>query len=60
MGHLKLQLSKIDFEIGECIDFSADLGQFAGNSVQILIEAEDNSNTIVEAAVNSVLVETVG
>jgi len=44
---------------GEFIDLSVGLDQFAGNTIQILFEAEDDSNTIVEAAVNSIVVETV-
>ena len=42
---------------GEFVDVSIGLERFAGDTIQVLFEAEDDSNTIVEAAVGSVVVE---
>jgi len=44
---------------GEFIDFTVGLEDFAGDTIQLLFEAEDDSNTIIEAAVRSIVVETV-
>jgi len=45
---------------GEYIDFTTSLEDFAGNPIQILFEAEDASSTIIEAAIGSISIETLG
>lgn len=45
---------------GEFINTTVGLEDFDGNTIQILIEAEDDSNTIVEAAIDNLVIEIVG
>ena len=44
---------------GEWIDFSVDLREFSGQSIQLLVEAADNKNSsLVEAGIDDVKIET--
>ena len=44
---------------GEFINTTVGLEEFGGQTIQILIEAIDTSNTVIEAAIDNLVVETV-